>query len=89
MVSWGNDSQVDGNSLYLDFFVLSNTTQAFFDGTDENAPKRDTPLAIDAPQEEVDAWNKEWEEYENTLPDALNSTIEINLYIYYQDGRKL
>ncbi len=79
MVSWGNDSQVDGNSLYLDFFVLSKTTQAFFDGTDENAPKRDTPLAIDAPQEEVDAWNKEWEEYENTLPDALNSTIEINI----------
>lgn len=79
MVSWGNDSKVDGNTLYLDFFVLSNTTQAFFDGTDENAPKRDTPLTVDASQEEIDAWNKEWDEYEATLPDPLNSTIEINI----------
>ena len=77
MLSWGNDSKVEGNSLYLDFFVLSNTPEDYLE--DENAPKRDTPLTADAPQEEFDEWFREWEEYEKTLPDPLNSTIEINI----------
>ncbi|SNU08611.1 hypothetical protein SAMN06297422_11944 [Lachnospiraceae bacterium] len=77
MVCWGNDSKIEENSLYLDFFVLSKTPEDYSD--DENVPKRDTPLTADAPQEEFDAWFKEWEEYEKTLPDPLNSTIEVSI----------
>ena len=63
MVCWGNDSKIEENSLYLDFFVLSKTPTDYTD--DENVPQRDTPLTADAPQEEFDAWFKEWKEYEN------------------------
>ena len=79
MFSWGNDYRVEGNSLYLDFFILPNTTKAFMEGNDLNAPHRDTPLTANASEEEIEEWKKEWEEYEKTLPDSLNSIIEVSI----------
>ena len=85
MMSWGNEYSIDGQTLYLDFFMATDTTQAFMEGNDPNAPKRETPITANSSEEEVEDWAKEWQEYKATLPDPLNSqiTFDIDLGKHY------
>ncbi len=85
MMSWGNEYSIDDQTLYLDFFMATDTTQAFMEGNDPNAPKRETPITANSSEEEVEDWANEWQEYMATLPDPLNSqiTFDIDLGKHY------
>ncbi len=88
MMSWGNEYSIEEQTLYLDFFMSTDTTQAFMEGNDPNAPKRETPITANSSEEEVEDWANEWQEYKATLPDPLDSKITFDIDLGKHFGGK-
>lgn len=84
MASWVNNYNITDNTLSIEIMIDTLTTKALNDGTDPNYPKYD----ID-PELGPDSLTKEqqknvddfFENYYASLPDPLNSTISIDLFL--------